>query len=202
MAHPALAGLNGLDWTDIRILEELIFLGQERGYSTPSRQYLANIIGCTIRTITRHLTKLVKLGYLQRKLRTHRTPDGKIRNQTSLYRVALDQAARITAFIGGFIGRATGGTPLSSKPKTENNMNLKKDTASPTKAKTADRTPPQPKPWEKPAQYSQSHEVYTPPAHEAAILTPAESHELTGYIGKARDVAARFLRLGGQHRAI
>ena len=132
VAHPALAGLNGVDWVDVRILEELSFLGQERGYSTPGRKYLANIIGCTVRTITRHLSKLVKLGYLQRQLRTFRTPDGKIRNRTNLYRVALDQAARIKAFFSalgrGKSGTATDGTPVPSLPKTENNIELQKDT--------------------------------------------------------------------------
>jgi hypothetical protein len=132
MAHPALAGLQDVDWVDVRILEELSFLGQERGYSTPGRKYLANIIGCTVRTITRHLSKLVKLGYLQRQLRTFRTPDGKIHNRTNLYRVALDQAARIKAFFGSF-GRgisdaSTDGTAVPRIPKTENNIQLQKDT--------------------------------------------------------------------------
>jgi hypothetical protein len=132
VAHPALAGLNGVDWVDVRIIEELSFLGQERGYSTPSRQYLANIIGCTVRTITRHLTKLCRLGYLQRQLRTHRTADGKIRNRTNLYRVALDQAARIKAFFSalgrGKSGGSTGRTSVPRKPKAENNIQLQKDT--------------------------------------------------------------------------
>ncbi len=134
MAHPALAGLQGVDWVDVRILEELSFLSQDDGYAVPSRAYLANLLSCTVRTITRHLTKLVRLGYLQRQLRTFRTPDGKIRNRTNLYRVALDQAARIKAFFGSFgrgkSGGATGETPASRVPKTGNNIELQKDTFS------------------------------------------------------------------------
>ena len=121
MAHPALAGLNGVDWVDIRILEELSFLGQDDGYSVPGRQYLAKVLGRSIRTVSRHLTKLCKLGYLQRTLRTYRTADGKLRNQTSLYRVALDTAARIKAFLGTLGQRITeqktGGTSSSRDQK-------------------------------------------------------------------------------------
>ena len=130
MAHPALIGLAGVDWTDIRILEELSFLAQERGYSTPSRAYLAKIIGCTISTISRHLSKLVRLGYLRRQLRKYRGTDGKIRNRTNLYRVALNEAARIKAFFIS-LGRVkpgglTGDAPTLRVPKAENNIEPKR----------------------------------------------------------------------------
>jgi len=158
MAHPALAGIQGLDWTDIRILEELSFLSQDGGYSTPSRQYLASIIGATVRTITRHLSKLVKLGYLQRTLRTYRTPDGKIRNRTNLYRVAIEQAARIKAFLRSFgrgkSGNSTGGTPVSPVPKAEGNIKPQKDTVSPPQ----DRKPA----WQMPQTWSQSWKRWDP----------------------------------------
>jgi len=165
MSHPALAGIQGLNWVDVRILEELSFLGQERGYSTPGRQYLADIIGCTVRTITRHLSKLVRLGYLRRQLRTYRTPDGKIRNRTNLYRVALEQAARIKSFLGSFgQGKsrpATDGTPVSPVPKAEGNIEPQKDTVSPPEGKNP--------PWRLPETWSQAWKRWDP----RTLLTPS-----------------------------
>ena len=165
MAHPALAGLQGVDWVDVRILEELSFLGQERGYSTPGRQYLANIIGCTISTVSRHLSKLVRLGYLQRQLRTFRTPDGKIRNRTNLYRVALDQAARIKAFFRAFgrgkSGASTDDAPTLRVPKTENNIELQKDTF-PVPEKTKQS-------WRIPETWSEAWKYFDP----RALLKPS-----------------------------
>ena len=176
MAHPALAGLNGLDWTDIRILEELSFLGQDDGYSTPGRAYLANIINCTISTVSRHLTKLCRLGYLQRQLRTYRTPDGKIRNRTNLYRVALDAAARIKAFLGSFgrgkSGGSTDDAPTLRVPKTKNNIELKKDTISPPQ----DKTPP----WRIPETWSEAWKRWDPTTllKPSAPLTKQEQQDI------------------------
>ena len=205
MAHPALAGLQGLDWSDIRILEELSFLSQDDGYATPSRAYLATLLGCTVRTITRHLTKLVRLGYLQRQLRTYRTADGKIRNRTSLYRVALDQAARIQAFLGalgrGRAGATTGRTDTSNGPKTENKIKPQKDTISPPEG----RKPAYKPPWQPVEQYSDAWK-------DAKAWKPAESPPLTEperaalstlietATGKAKALAERFLQLGKPKR--
>ena len=201
MAHPALAGLQGVDWVDVRLLEELSFLSQDDGYATPSRHYLANIIGCTVRTITRHLTKLVRRGYLQRQLRTYRTADGKIRNRTNLYRVALDQAARIKAFLSalgrGKSGDSTGGTPVSSRPKTEKKIEPHKDTVSPLKAPQPAYRPP----WQLPETYSEGwRDASAWQPAESAPLTRQERAELSTLIGtvtgKAKELAERFLRLG------
>jgi len=165
MAHPALAGLSGLDLVDIKLLEELSFLSQDSGYAVPSRHYLANIINCTIRTVTRHLSKLVRLGYLRRTLRTFRTPDGKIRNRTNLYRVALEQAARIKAFLKSFgrgkSGHSTDGTPVSPVPKAEGNIQPQKDTVSPPE----DKNPP----WQLPETWSEAWKRWDP----TTLLTPS-----------------------------
>ena len=182
MAHPALAGLQGVDWVDVRLLEELSFLGQERGYSTPGRQYLADIIGCTIRTVSRHLTKLVKLGYLQRTLRTYRQADGTIINRTNLYRVALDCQARIQAFLHSLTGHFTGETPPSRKPKTKDNIQLKKDRFS------FQRGPEPPKPTEP---WSSSWQRWNPKRlfQPSAPLSPEEQ-------GGIRPQLQRFADLG------
>jgi len=188
MAHPALAGLGSeVDWVDIRLLEELSFLGQERGYSTPGRQYLANIIGCTVRTITRHLSKLVKLGYLRRQLRTYRTPDGKLRNRTNLYRVAIDAAARIKAFLKSFgrgkSGHSTDGTPVSPVPKAEGNINPQKDTFPHSEKKTP--------PWRIPETWSEAWKRWDPTTllKPSAPLTKQEQQGI-------RPQFQRFANLG------
>ena len=123
MGNPALANLSGLDWTDIRLLEEISFLAQNDGFCTPSRQYLANTIQVSVRTVSRHLSKLCRLGHLRRQLRSYRRADGTIKNRTNLYRVSLDAAARVKAFLGTigqrFKGSSTGETLLSHIPKTK-----------------------------------------------------------------------------------
>jgi len=187
--HPALAGIQGLDWVDIRILEELSFLGQDDGYSTPSRQYLAHIINCTVRTITRHLSKLVKLGYLRRQLRTYRTPDGKLHNRTSLYRVAIDATARIKAFLRSFgrgkSGHSTDGTPLTNRPKAEGNINPQKDTVSPPQ----DRKPA----WQLPQTWSQSWKRWDPRTllKPSAPLTKQEQGDIKPQFQRFADLGKK-----------
>jgi len=132
MAHPALANLGGLDLIDLRLLEEFTFLAQDTGFCTPGRRYLSDTVGVSVRTISRHLTKLCKLGHLRRQLRSYRRADGKVRNRTNLYRVSVDAAARVKSFLTTIGQRLkapiTGGTRLSHIPKAKTKISNKVST--------------------------------------------------------------------------
>ena len=54
-----------LDGIDFRLIEELTFLQGNRGYSFPSREYLASKLKISIGTVSRHVSKLRSLGLLQ-----------------------------------------------------------------------------------------------------------------------------------------
>jgi len=64
-----------LDGIDFRILNEIAFLSKQQkkrtgsAYCCPGREYLAAKVGCDIGTISRHTTKLVKLGVLEKRQR-------------------------------------------------------------------------------------------------------------------------------------
>ena len=130
VAHPAIQNLGGLDWVDIRLLEEISFLAQDHGYSTPGRQYLSQTIGCSIRTISRHLSRLVRLGFIQRIQRSYRRSDGTIINRTNLYRIACGIPERIQNFLGTigeqFGKRSTGEPTLAHIPKTKKYKPIRK----------------------------------------------------------------------------
>jgi len=61
-----------LDGYDFRILDELAFLCKQQrqrtraAYCCPGREYLAGKIGCDVGTISRHTSKLVRLGIVDR----------------------------------------------------------------------------------------------------------------------------------------
>ena len=64
-----------LDGIDFRILNEIAFLSKQQkkrtgsAYCCPGREYLAAKVGCDIGTISRHTTKLVSLGILEKRQR-------------------------------------------------------------------------------------------------------------------------------------
>ena len=64
-----------LDGIDFRILNEIAFLSKQQQkrtgsvYCCPGREYLAAKVGCDIGTISRHTTKLVRLGVLEKRQR-------------------------------------------------------------------------------------------------------------------------------------
>lgn len=61
-----------LDGIDFRLLDELAFLCKQQqkrtgaAYCCPGREYLAAKTGCDVGTISRHTTKLEKLGLLEK----------------------------------------------------------------------------------------------------------------------------------------
>jgi helix-turn-helix protein len=75
--------------TDFRLLDELTFLAKQQkkksgaAYCVPGRKYLAEKLGCSIRTISRSIARLTRLGVLAV---THRRP---IRGiwQTNMYKI-------------------------------------------------------------------------------------------------------------------
>lgn len=96
--HPRpLAALSG---HQLLLLDEIHYLSErwrERSrsgtaYATPSREYLAAKLRCSVVTVSRHIARLVKLGYLDRTQRRPRLGQ----YQTNLYRLnhALAQPAR------------------------------------------------------------------------------------------------------------
>ena len=64
-----------LDGIDFRILNEIAFLSKQQkkrtgsAYCCPGREYLAAKVGCDIGTISRHTSKLVSLGILDKRQR-------------------------------------------------------------------------------------------------------------------------------------
>ena len=64
-----------LDGIDFRILNELSFLSKQQkrrtgsAYCCPGREYLAAKVGCDVGTISRHTSKLVTLGILDKRQR-------------------------------------------------------------------------------------------------------------------------------------
>jgi hypothetical protein len=64
-----------LDGIDFRILNEIAFLSKQQkkrtgsAYCCPGREYLAAKVGCDIGTISRHTSKLVRLGVLEKRQR-------------------------------------------------------------------------------------------------------------------------------------
>jgi hypothetical protein len=64
-----------LDGIDYRILNELSFLSKQQkrrtgsAYCCPGREYLAAKVKCDVGTISRHTSKLVKLGILDKRQR-------------------------------------------------------------------------------------------------------------------------------------
>lgn len=64
-----------LDGIDFRILNEIAFLSKQQkkrtgsAYCCPGRKYLAAKVGCDIGTISRHTSKLVSLGILEKRQR-------------------------------------------------------------------------------------------------------------------------------------
>lgn len=89
-----------LEGVDYRLIDELSFLSnlqaQRTGsrYCIPGRKYLARKLGVCVRTISRHITKLRKLGVIDA---IQRRPVGGI-FQTNLYRLypAVEWAAKRT----------------------------------------------------------------------------------------------------------
>lgn len=83
--------LNQLDGHDLRILEEIDYLSRLQGkksptgarYCCPGQKYLGEKIGLARENVSRHITKLMKMGILDV---THRRP---IRDmfQTNLYKI-------------------------------------------------------------------------------------------------------------------
>ena len=139
MAHPAIQSLNGLDWTDLKILEELSFLAETDGFCVPGRQYLSDTVGVSIRSVSRHISKLCRLGFLQRTLRSYRKASGEIVGRSNLYKVAMGVAERIRAFLGA-VGRrinapSTGGPRLAHVPRKEKKSFIRKGIV-PKKANT------------------------------------------------------------------
>lgn len=61
-----------LDGTDFRLLDELAFLCKQQrqrtraAYCCPGREYLARKVGCDVGTISRHTSKLEKLGLIEK----------------------------------------------------------------------------------------------------------------------------------------
>jgi len=64
-----------LDGCDFRILNEIAFLSKQQkkrtgsAYCCPGREYLAGKVGCDVGTISRHTSKLVSLGILDKRQR-------------------------------------------------------------------------------------------------------------------------------------
>lgn len=64
-----------LDGYDFRILNEISFLSKQQkrrtgsAYCCPGREYLAEKVGCDVGTISRHTSKLVSLGILEKRQR-------------------------------------------------------------------------------------------------------------------------------------
>jgi len=85
---------NKLDGIDLKLLDEIAFLCRQQkkktgsAYCCPGRQYLADKLGCDIGTISRHTTKLLELGVLDKR---QRRPVRGIW-QTCLYRLRSWQA--------------------------------------------------------------------------------------------------------------
>src|SRR5215510_7026865 len=74
-----------LDGIDFRLLEELLFLSDGEGFCFPSRAYLAAQLRVNIGTISRHVTKLNRLGVLQVKQRRAKHPDGTWSTHSNYY---------------------------------------------------------------------------------------------------------------------
>jgi len=182
MAHPALAGLSGLDFTDLKILEELTWLSQDDGYATPSREYLSNIIKANIWTVSRHITKLAKRGFLKVQHRSTRRPDGTVQGRTNCYWVAVDIKDRIHAFMQSLTKSFTGVRPPAH--------NLEQKIKEPQKDSFSlpqDKNPP----WRIPDTWSQAWKRWDPTTllRPSAPLTKQEQ-------GDIKPAFQRFANLG------
>ena len=208
MASPFIAYTTGqIVGLNIRLLEELTFLSGRDGFCQPSQTYLAEKLGVNRFTISRHLHQLQEAGMVAIQRRYHRTEGGQVRSKTNVYRVLTVAKMALKAVSDLFSGWASAEQKNSAPTELRQTAPVQqlrnkdqsadgKFSASPggTKPKTADKKP---RPWEKPAIYHQSHQLYNPnDAPAAPKMIPSETQELGSYVGKAKELAERFLQLG------
>lgn len=84
-----------LNKTDLKLLELLSFLSKEKGWCQPSRKYLAETLGVTVWTISRHITKLSKNHQFKVIHRSRKRKDGTFDPRTNLYIISPALAKRI-----------------------------------------------------------------------------------------------------------
>ncbi len=119
---------NQLTGIDLRLLDELIFLSRRQAdqstrqahYCIPGRKYLARKLNCAVVTVSRHVSKLKRLGILDAFQRRPVTG----RWQTNFYRVLTWQAWRygqIRQLINTLTNRVSKPTHIaaSSEAKTQ-----------------------------------------------------------------------------------
>lgn len=94
---------NQLTAIDARLLDALAFLARLKGktsptnarYATPGRRWLAAHLDCSVETITRHTTKLARLGLLTKLQRRPQAGQW----QTNLYRLVSPMAWQAAALV-------------------------------------------------------------------------------------------------------
>lgn len=120
---------NQLRAQDFRLLDHLAFLSRltakrspaNAHYCTPGRAWLADRLGCSLRTVSRTTARLARLGVLQVQQRRPRNGNW----STNLYRIIHRSGWRAAAFaqqIRALAHRATRPARLAS-PVREKNIN-------------------------------------------------------------------------------
>lgn len=117
-----------LDGYDFRILNEIAFLSKQQkrrtgsAYCCPGREYLAGKVGCDIWTISRHTSKLERLGILIKKQR---------RPIRGIYQTCLYKLVKWTSWaLAGIAGqlRKEGTLLKHSKTTASQNNRVRPDT--------------------------------------------------------------------------
>jgi hypothetical protein len=88
-----------LDGTDFRLLELLGWYQRAYGVAFPRRETLAAKLKVRVETISRHVTKLVGLGVLERRFRRHRRSDGTFCTTSNVYKVLGFVGAKVRAIL-------------------------------------------------------------------------------------------------------
>lgn len=116
----ALARLSGVD---LVILEAIHYWTEKTGIAYPGRAWLAQRAGCSIRTISRHVTKLKRMGYLTARQRRYRRRDGTWDTRSNVYRILRTVGERVGELIRSIF---TGGTRLAPTPQRKEKSMLRR----------------------------------------------------------------------------
>ena len=84
---------------DFLLIEAIHYFQQRFGTAFPGRELLAKQCGCSIWTVSRHVSKLRKLGVLEVTHRKLRKKDGTWKTQTNVYRVLSTTGEKIRSLL-------------------------------------------------------------------------------------------------------
>lgn len=88
-----------LDGTDFRLLEVISWYQRTYGVAFPTRETLARRLQVREETVSRHVTKCVGLGVLERTFRRYRRKDGTFATTSNVYRVLGLVGAKIRSIL-------------------------------------------------------------------------------------------------------